>query len=355
MIRDFEVARSCGGLSACDLEIERLLRIIATQEEILRADHDHAAIMRSITDRTVDLTGADGAVVEIAHGDEMVYEYASGVAVPSLGLHIKKESSLSGLCLHTGEVQVCEDTEIDPRVNVEVSRRVGVRSMILVPLVHQGETVGVLKAMAHLPAAFNAGDVKALQMMAGFMATAIRQSALEAERAKLQATIEQMAYRDPLTGLPNRALFFDRLARMLALARRQDRLLALMFLDLDGFKKVNDTYGHRAGDDLLKIVAQRLSSHVRDHDTVARLAGDEFTVVMPFLSSPAEAPALASRLWLALNEPAAIGAAQIQPAASIGISLFPRDADAAEVLLQKADKAMYEAKRARSHVLVYRD
>ena len=158
----------------------------------------------------------------------------------------------------------------------------------------------------------------------------------------------QMAHYDPLTGLPNRRLFMERLAVHLAQAQRQHLSLALLFLDLDHFKKVNDNLGHDVGDQLLQTVSARLQGCLRASDTVARLAGDEFTVILPGLkeNQPHQAGQVAEKILRSLEKPFSLGDQQADVTFSIGISLYPSDGRHPERLLKNADTAMYEAKRA---------
>lgn len=165
------------------------------------------------------------------------------------------------------------------------------------------------------------------------------------DRKLLQDQLASMAHFDSLTGLPNRALFFDRTSQAINLARRENRRCAVLFIDLDGFKKVNDTYGHEAGDQLLCQVAQRIRSSLRTSDTVARMGGDEFTVILSTLHERSDAGLVAEGILALLSEPIIIGTAECRIGASIGISIFPDDADDAEKLLHGADTAMYEVKR----------
>ncbi len=155
-----------------------------------------------------------------------------------------------------------------------------------------------------------------------------------------------LAYHDALTGLPNRALFNDRLAQAIAHARRRKEGLAVLFLDLDRFKEINDTLGHHAGDELLRLVAQRLVGCVRDTDTVARLGGDEFTLVLEEIKHAEDAEAVAREILAALAEPATLEGETVRTSASIGISLYPEHGKQHEVLLRHADAAMYAAKQA---------
>ncbi|WP_373498053.1 diguanylate cyclase domain-containing protein [Desulfococcus sp.] len=165
-------------------------------------------------------------------------------------------------------------------------------------------------------------------------------------RRKLdQVELYRSAHYDRLTGLPNRALFLDRLDQAIRDARRYGRRFGLMFIDLDGFKSVNDTLGHDAGDEVLVQVAGRLNHCLRDSDTVARMGGDEFTAILPAVDSPVSAHRVAKKIIEALNQPFHVSGHAPQVGASIGISLYPEDGTELDILLKKADKAMYQAKK----------
>jgi len=160
-----------------------------------------------------------------------------------------------------------------------------------------------------------------------------------------QQCLEQMAHYDALTELPNRVLLADRLRIALALARREDRLLAICYLDLDGFKPINDTLGHEAGDRLLAAVAGRLKQCLREGDTVARLGGDEFVLLLGGLSDIAEVERALNRLLTAIAEPYALGNdLPVSVSASVGVTVFPLDHAEPDILLRHADQAMYQAK-----------
>jgi diguanylate cyclase (GGDEF)-like protein/PAS domain S-box-containing protein len=162
---------------------------------------------------------------------------------------------------------------------------------------------------------------------------------------------EQILYRanfDALTGLPNRALLHDRLSQGLAKSARGTGGLGVLFIDLDGFKPVNDRFGHLAGDHVLTVLAKRLQSCVRESDTVARLGGDEFVVVLPDMAEPLDAERVATKILMRAREPFALGRPihRVRVEVSIGIALFPQHGHGAEELLNVADKAMYTAKGA---------
>jgi diguanylate cyclase (GGDEF)-like protein/PAS domain S-box-containing protein len=161
-----------------------------------------------------------------------------------------------------------------------------------------------------------------------------------------QARVEHLAFHDALTGLPNRLLLSDRLAQSLNLAKRQKQNLALCYLDLDGFKPVNDEYGHEAGDQLLQEVGRRLRAVVRGNDTVCRLGGDEFVLLLPGLATLEEAQQVVQRAVAEVARPYALGADKpAQVSVSVGVACFPTDALDPDNLMRHADRAMYKAKQ----------
>jgi diguanylate cyclase (GGDEF)-like protein/PAS domain S-box-containing protein len=164
------------------------------------------------------------------------------------------------------------------------------------------------------------------------------------ERRKAEHQIEHLAYHDPLTGLPNRHLFVDRLDHALTRAQRTAEALAVLFVDLDHFKSINDSLGHTAGDVLLRTVAQRLRSCLRTEDTVARIGGDEFTVLVCGHQDPKELLRLAQKIHATIKVPVDVASRELTVSASIGVGLFPQDGETAEQLLRNADLAMYRAK-----------
>ncbi len=164
-------------------------------------------------------------------------------------------------------------------------------------------------------------------------------------RKLAEEKISRLAHFDALTSLPNRALLYDRLDQSIALARRQDRRLAVLFLDLDGFKLINDNFGHYVGDDLLKAAAERLRENARVMDTVARVGGDEFIFILNEIGSPKNAATVAQKIIESLALPFQIQGHVCQIGGSIGISVFPDDGDNMEEIIKQADDAMYLAKK----------
>ena len=164
------------------------------------------------------------------------------------------------------------------------------------------------------------------------------------ERKVMEQRFRQLALYDPLTGLPNRMLFYDRMNQLLALARRNSYVLALLYIDLDCFKEINDTHGHEVGDLLLKEAANRMTSALRKADTVARMGGDEFIGVCGRIAAAPDAGVVAKKMLDTLTRPFQIQGRECLIGASIGISLYPQDGDDLEALVNKADQAMYLVK-----------
>jgi diguanylate cyclase (GGDEF)-like protein len=175
----------------------------------------------------------------------------------------------------------------------------------------------------------------------------------ESARAQDQQKLSYLARYDPLTGLINRFLFGDRLQSAIARAKRDESLVALMFLDLDDFKAVNDHYGHATGDALLKQVAKRIVASVRETDSVARIGGDEFTVILESGNRLEDAGQVATKILEAVAEPYVVGNRELRVTASIGIAMYPLDGDSSQALLRDADIAMYSAKAAGSNNYQY--
>jgi diguanylate cyclase (GGDEF)-like protein/PAS domain S-box-containing protein len=167
------------------------------------------------------------------------------------------------------------------------------------------------------------------------------------EHKLAEERIQRVAHHDSLTGLPNRLLFNDRLNQVISLAKRDSRQFALLYLDLDKFKPVNDALGHTAGDELLQGVATRIRQQVRESDTVARVGGDEFTVILPDIARGEEAETVAKKINAAFATPFQLGSQKqsVNIATSIGIALYPADGRDADALVKAADAAMYSAKQ----------
>lgn len=451
-------------------QLSRFERIIQTLSQIAQSDLDLDQFMQLVVDNLQVLTSAKGTVVELVDGDCMLYRCASYSMAQFLGTRLQRSNSLSGLCVATGQVLRCDDSESDSRVDREACRRVGVRSMVCTPLFQSGRPVGVLKVMSEQATFFSEEDVQTLGLMAGALGAALgRQLLFDAvmrakeqlrasearvramlanatdavismneagcvtqwnqsaqalfgwrvdeamgrpvaeliipphmrerhlaglkrfiaagssenvnrrlempaidrhggdllvelslsatrlgehweftaflhdisERNRLLSALKDMALTDGLTGMVNRRGFMETVDTAIARARRHGHTLALLYMDLNGFKQINDVHGHHVGDEALREFARRVAQCVRKTDTVSRLGGDEFTVLAEAIEKPEQAMALAHKIMAAL-EPS-MAEYGVTLATSIGICLYEDAADASSFLLE-ADKAMYRAK-----------
>ena len=274
------------GLRARELSVGALTEIVATQSAIMSAGLHLGEVMRIVAERAERMTGAFAAIVEVPDGDEMVYRAATGHAARHVGLRLS-DRSLSGRCLQTGEIICCGDSEMDERVDRDACRRVGARSMIVVPLVHESARVGVLKVMSPRINAFGDEEVMVLQVMAGLIASAMHNAELWDEKELALAEVRRISLRnaelaltDALTGLGNRRAGEEALAREVSRSQRAQSPLSLLLLDIDRFKAVNDDYGHAVGDAVLRQVSSCLAQAARASDLVFRWGGEEFLVLL---------------------------------------------------------------------------
>jgi diguanylate cyclase len=308
-------------------DVTLLAEVVATQHAISTSDFDLEAVMGEIVTQARRLTRADGAVVEMVEGDEMVYRAAAGSSEPYLGLRLKIGNSLSGFCVSSGEIVLCDDSETDPRVDRETTRKVGARSMVVVPLRHRDTVAGVLKVSSRQPGAFGERELRVLQMMADLLGSAI-------VRADLLGRLAVEATTDVVTGLPNRRAWEERLPLELARARRLQSAFTIAVIDLDRFKAYNDEHGHTAGDRLLADCARLWREQLREVDHIARIGGEEFGLALPACSGT-EAVDVLARLRAATRPLRTISA---------GIAEWDPAEDWRE-LVARADAALYRAKR----------
>jgi len=245
--------------------------------------------------------------------------------------------------LATASAVVVRDTATEERFDVAGLLERGIASGVTVPVAGEGEQpFGVLGMYATAPRAFDEDDLAFLQSVANVLTGALRRLAAE-------QGLRYQALHDPLTQLPNRALLMDRLRLAVARRRRAQTWVAVLYLDLDDFKGVNDSLGHAAGDELLRHLAPRLSDALRPSDTLARLGGDEFAILCEGLDEVTESAAIAERLLAVVAQPVEIAGVQLRPSASIGIALTgPDAANDGEDLLRDGGVAMYRA-RANGH------
>ena len=320
-----------------------LMEIIRMQTEIAKQGLDLSGVVEAVVERIPTITNADGAIVEYLEGDEMVYRGASGFAKPLIGTRVRRDSSLSGLCVRLGQVLRSNDIQVDPRVDLAPFGQVGVRSMVVAPLKHDAAVVGVLKIVSTSTHAFTARDVRVLELMSELIAAAMYYAGRNETNA-----LYQQATHDALTGLANRAYFFERLRLRVSPGRRQIEPLGILLIDVDGLKRINDTYGHRTGDAVIRETALRISRIPRRSDIVARLGGDEFGVLLSDISERNDVLAIVDRISQETDQPFRFEGNRLDLSASIGYARFPEDGSEIDSLLEVADRAMYRMKRARA-------
>ena len=254
----------------------------------------------------------------------------------------------------TGEERQCVDSVLNTQRTLhlqaecdqtdEASRLVGGRPypvQLIVPLRTRDLVVGVLALYGPQRNAFDPPAIQWVETLARHVSIILSLATVRKETA---ARIFHLTHHDPLTDLPNRILFADRLKQALARAKRYGRGVGVLFVDLDQFKSINDSLGHETGDAVLKIVAERLVRCVRSTDTIARLSGDEFAMVLSDLAQGQDAGHVAQKVLDAVCRPALVGDRTIPITASIGIALYPFEAADPDALLAQADRAMYRAK-----------
>ncbi len=284
----------------------------------------------------VDLMAMDYAYVGRVVGDTIVLESVIGTGASALGDAVPLSQTVVTETLAHGDVVAIEDITLKPR-RAGVPDFPGFHSYISAPLVVGGSAYGAIGFSSRRKRRFEEHDVDFIRLVAVLVASAI-------ERRTQSKRLDELAFYDALTGLPNRINLMQELEAAIARAKRHDGSFALHFIDLDGFKAVNDLGGHAVGDEVLVEVAQRLRAALRPYDVPSRLGGDEFVVLQSETVALADVEALGRRIVDVLGAPIATSAGEIVIGASVGVALFPADASDAATLLRRADRALYLAK-----------
>jgi diguanylate cyclase (GGDEF)-like protein/PAS domain S-box-containing protein len=272
--------------------------------------------------------------------DELSFPYFVDELDPPPAPRPMDSGTLSGEVIRSGKALLLSRDAGSP-VSESVATLIGSDPLdwLGVPLRAAKGVIGALVVQSYSgDVRYTARDTALLQFVSAQVAAAI-------ERKQAQAWLQHSAQHDPLTGLPNRALALERLENALHRARRHGDAHALLYLDLDGFKQVNDSLGHPVGDLLLQQAAQRLKACVRDTDTVGRMGGDEFVVLLHDIRSPADATTVAAKILAAFAEPFALEDRLLQVSGSIGVVTCPEHGHDGGRLVQQADRAMYAAKK----------
>ncbi len=253
---------------------------------------------------------------------------------------------LVGSAFRTGASCISNDLENDARLRpwLAYAREAGVAAAAAIPLLRDRGVAGVLFFFSAEKRAFDGEIVKLLERMAENVVFGLDNFAKDAQRRSAEERVRYLATHDELTGLPKRALFSQLLNHAIDTSQRYQRSFAVLFVDLDRFKAINDTLGHQAGDQALQTIAGRLKKTVRASDVVARLGGDEFIVLLQEVASEEQVAAAARKILAAVTRPVEIAGEERQVTASIGASMYPADAADEHSLMKSADIAMYAAK-----------
>lgn len=341
--RDDEFGELAG---AFDNMSERLGRQFATLtalseiDRLILSTQDTAEIVRTVLQRLAEMVAADMLTVTLFDnhnpGNARTFFYVPGGGGDSMVRHAVSAADLQKLRQEQGAL-----TELDPAAGAPAylahAAAQGMASAFVQPIVWRGDTCGAIVLAYRAQGAPGEDEIRRTRELADRVAVAVS-SAWRDEQLYAQAHF------DALTGAPNRLLFTDRLTIEIARSKREKLIFALLFVDLDHFKNVNDSFGHTAGDQVLRETVSRIGRCIRGSDTVSRLGGDEFTVLLTNLHHPEEAWLIAETMLESLSREFVVGSQQCFLSASIGIAAYPGDGETADDLLKSADTAMYRAK-----------
>lgn len=326
--------------------------LVALTNELLAARLD-ARFHQHALERAIALVpDAQGGSMLLRDGEDGRFGYVAAVGYDLSALEALRLTDAEMARSHPPRVErirVADETAQLGREPLALLRGPGrldaIRATLCVPIVVGGEARGYLNLDNYADRDAFGEDAHAIaSAISAQVAVALQRLTLEADLQRERARYERLAGHDPLTGLPNRRLFQDRLERALAQVARAGGSLAVAYVDLDGFKAVNDARGHDAGDAVLATVGRRLAEAVRDQDTVARLGGDEFGVLLMDVGGADEAATVAAKLRAAICAPLELAGGDVRLDASVGVALFPDDGGDADALMRVADGAMYRVK-----------
>jgi diguanylate cyclase (GGDEF)-like protein len=327
-----------------------LARVLAEFAHTLVADFSIAETLDHLVSRTVEALPVTGAgIVLIGDEREPCIVAASDERVEEL--EALQNELHEGPCLtafSSDQPVLLPDLSADggfPRYSGR-ARGKGLAAVFAFPLRVEGCRLGALDLYRDSPGPLSDADLAAADVLAGVAAAYLFNARMRSIARESERELRHRSLHDALTGLPNRTLFEERLEQAVRRGTRSDRMAALLFVDLDEFKSVNDRFGHQLGDELLTRVASRLASIVRPGDTLARLAGDEFAILCEDLSDPAQGEAIARRVSAVLSTPLPCGGHLIAVTASVGVAFSGPESQIPSGLLRDADVAMYQAKRA---------
>jgi len=341
------VSRLYSALSLCNQAIVRCRSETELFEQICQAVVTHGGMAMAWIG-TID--HASSSITRTASAGSGT-EYLANLRV-SLDADVPQGQGPIGRAFRSGEPHWCQDFVNAPETAAwhEIGARYGWAASAAIPLRRNGRVVGMFSHYANAINAFD-DEVRALLLeMQLDIEFALKNFDQQAERKMAEERIQYLAHFDPLTGLPNRAQLQEHTHLALAMARRNQVQLAVMMLDLDHFKDINDSLGHSVGDELLCELAKRLRGALREQDIVARLGGDEFIFVLQQVDAD-EAADVASKLLELIDQPFRAGPHDLKVTGSIGVAMYPADGADMETLLQRADAAMYQVKSSGRHGL----
>jgi diguanylate cyclase (GGDEF)-like protein len=325
-----------------------LTQVLVEFASILGTDFSIPTILDHLVQRIVDILPVTGVgVMLMGAGQELHFVAASNDTV--LCIETLQNELHEGPCLdayRTGEAVAVPELGVDRRFPAFSPRALeaGLAAVFTFPLRLENKRLGALDLYRDAPGPLDDDDLRIAQVLAdvaaGYLTNALNRAAATARAAQLQ----HQSLHDPLTGLPNRTLLEELLDRAVDRAHRSHHCAAVLFIDLDGFKAVNDAHGHSVGDQLLVAVADRLSGLLRPGDTLSRLGGDEFVILCEDMANGADAEAIARRITAALSKPFHLPTVQLSVSASVGVAFSGAGEDIPAILLRNADFAMYQAK-----------
>ncbi|MGD0968834.1 MAG: diguanylate cyclase [Candidatus Aquilonibacter sp.] len=321
-------------IAAQSERLRRLVMVAASGNESHEVQIDEALALG------VEMFGWDIGYVAQYQRDRVLLRNASGEALITKGTIYPTRASFAYHVMERRGPCFVPDMDAPEHRDDPIRVTTPWRSYFGVPLTVFNEFYGALVFAGRAPRdeTIDPSERDLVQLIGLFVSAAL-------ERAAQNERIEQMAFNDSLTGLPNRVLFTDRIEQTIATARRYDRGFAVMYLDVDHFKAINDKYGHAVGDAALQEVAHRLRLATRESDTLSRFGGDEFVILQPIVDGPSDAADLARKLNVAMQDPVVIDGVPHKVRLSIGIALYPSDGTTIETLMEAADRALYRAKK----------
>ncbi len=328
----------------------QLTQVLVEFAHTLGTDFSVQTILDRFVHQVLDVVPVTAAgVMVMGEGDELHFVAASNQQIQQI--EVLQNELAEGPCLEayrTGQPVAVPDLTADERFPNFSPRalQAGLAAVFTFPMRLDEHRLGALDLYRDTPGELDEADLQSAQVLADVAAAYLFNATARAEASDRLAALQHRTLHDPLTGLPNRTLFAELVEHAVAAASRSQLSAAVLFVDLDRFKTVNDRFGHHAGDLMLRAVAARLGQALRPGDTLARLAGDEFVVLCENLTDPEQAELVAQRIAAALADPFDVDGHHLQMTASVGIAFSGPGEDIPEVLLRDADFAMYQAKHA---------